>query len=120
MNGSNVAISTHSSGSQVAAPSSLRRSRTLPDQRRLDTEEGGRAIDRDGPADTTSPMRRMTSSTSRREMYYFGYGVGVEEGGERWEDRLYQFWAFKGLLLLLLLTWMAYWTYVAVWWLPYV
>jgi hypothetical protein len=114
---SNAALSTHSSGSQAAASSSLRRSRTFPRQRRLDTEEGGRGAGRGDPA-VTNPAHRRTSSTSRSDDYYYwGYGVQDEEGKEKWEDKIYRLWVFKGLLFALLLGWMALWTWMAVGWL---
>jgi hypothetical protein len=40
-----------------------------------------------------------------------------EVGKERWEDKLYRLWIFRSFLFVLLLVWMACWTWMAVGWL---
>jgi hypothetical protein len=62
---------------------------------------------------------RQTISYPLYADYYWGFGMAIDKGEEKWEDKFYQQWFFKGSMLVLLLLMMAYWTFVAVGWILY-
>jgi hypothetical protein len=109
---SGVAATIHRAGSQAAAPSSLLRSHTLPQQIRLDTEGGIRVAGRANLEDAGQTRQEISSPFYAD--YYWGFGMAVEEGDDKWEDKIYQLWPFKGFMLFSLLLMMMYWTFVAV------
>jgi len=107
--------SARSSGSQATVNSAVQINRPLPHQNRLDTEEGGH-VSTQGQAANLDCSRQGSVCVCNQE-YYWGYDVGLAEGEEMWEDKLYRRWDFKAVLLGLLLGLMVLLTIMAIYWL---
>jgi hypothetical protein len=106
--------SARSSGSQVTVVSAVQRNRSMPRHDRLDTEEGGHVLTQGQVVD--EDYSRQDVSCVCYQEYYWGHDVGLKEGEEMWEDKLYRRWVFKAGLLVFLLGLMVLMTISAIFW----
>ena len=80
---------------------------------RLDTEEGGRGSARKNDSDSRRPSRQGSSGRYNKDYYYDCDRANYEDGPRIWEDELYEQWAFKLVLLAVLLAMFGVWTWLA-------